>query len=62
LWFHLQPSYLGTLVGWLSGAIAVLTANKIEMNVGFTVDRRLEQDQYFNRRRENKNEANASAL
>ena len=52
LWCHLWPSYPSALVGWLSGPIAVLTTNKVEMNVGFTVDRQLEQGQYFNRRRE----------
>src|SRR3954469_23364656 len=38
---------------WLAGlAMTVLTAKKIETNVGFIVDRRLEHNQYFNGRRE----------
>lgn len=48
---------------WLPGrAVAVLNANKMEMNVDFIVDRRLEQEQHLNRRRAIKNGANVSAL
>jgi hypothetical protein len=48
---------------WLPGqAVAVLNANKMEMNVDFIVDRRLEQEQHLNRRRAIKNGANVSTL
>ena len=48
---------------WLpEQAVAVLNANKMEMNVDFIVDRRLEQEQHLNRLRAIENGANVSAL